>query len=106
ERAFTQAEGETAKFASVLSALKGLAAKQINSAHDPDILAQAIVGMWAQVLVWWAEDPRRARRDDVIRTMTHFQLFGSRHEAMDLRGQDASAPTDLQPHTPDGDASQ
>jgi len=42
ERAFTQAESETAKFASVLSALKGLAAKQINSAHDPDILAQVI----------------------------------------------------------------
>ena len=39
--------------------------------------------MWAQVLVWWAEDPTRARREDVIRTMTHFQLFGSRHEAMD-----------------------
>ena len=75
-------------------------------AFDPDILAQAIVGMWAQVLVWWAEDPRRARRDDVIRTMTQFQLFGSRHEAMDLCGQDASAPTDFQPHTPDGDASQ
>jgi NAD(P)-dependent dehydrogenase (short-subunit alcohol dehydrogenase family) len=42
ERAFTLAEGETAKFASVLSAFKGLAAKQINSAHDPDILAQTI----------------------------------------------------------------
>jgi NAD(P)-dependent dehydrogenase (short-subunit alcohol dehydrogenase family) len=42
ERAFTQAEGETTKFASVLSAFKGLAAKQIKTAHDPDILAQVI----------------------------------------------------------------
>ena len=42
ERAFTQAENETPKFASVIRALKGLAAKQIDSAHDPDILAQAI----------------------------------------------------------------
>jgi len=42
ERAFTQAENETVKFAPVIRALKGLAAKQINSAHDPDILAQVI----------------------------------------------------------------
>ena len=42
ERAFTQAENETTRFAPVLRALKGLAAKQINSAHDPDILAQVI----------------------------------------------------------------
>ncbi len=44
ERAFSQAEEETEKFASVLSKLKGLAAKQANSAHDPDILAQVIEG--------------------------------------------------------------
>jgi NAD(P)-dependent dehydrogenase (short-subunit alcohol dehydrogenase family) len=42
ERAFTQAESETVKFASVIRTLKGLASKQINSAHDPDILAQAV----------------------------------------------------------------
>jgi NAD(P)-dependent dehydrogenase (short-subunit alcohol dehydrogenase family) len=42
EQAFTEAENETPKFASVIRALKGLAAKQINSAHDPDILAQVI----------------------------------------------------------------
>jgi hypothetical protein len=42
ERAFSQAQSETTKFASVIAALKGLAAKQINSAHDPDILAQVI----------------------------------------------------------------
>jgi len=42
ERAFTQAESETTKFASVLGTLKGLAAKTSKSAHDPDILAQVI----------------------------------------------------------------
>jgi NAD(P)-dependent dehydrogenase (short-subunit alcohol dehydrogenase family) len=42
ERAFSQAQSETAKFASVLDALKGLASKQERSAHDPDILAQVI----------------------------------------------------------------
>ena len=42
ERAFTQAESETTRFARAIRKLKGLAAKQINSAHDPDILAQVI----------------------------------------------------------------
>jgi NAD(P)-dependent dehydrogenase (short-subunit alcohol dehydrogenase family) len=42
ERAFTQAESETTKFAGVIRTLKGLAGKQIKSAHDPDILAQVI----------------------------------------------------------------
>ena len=42
ERAFTQAEDETPKFAAVLRKLKGLAGKQIRSAHDPDLLAQVI----------------------------------------------------------------
>jgi len=42
ERAFTQAEAETPKFATVLRKLKGLAGKQIRSAHDPDLLAQVI----------------------------------------------------------------
>jgi NAD(P)-dependent dehydrogenase (short-subunit alcohol dehydrogenase family) len=42
ERAFSQAESETTKFDRVIRKLKKLAAKQINSAHDPDILAQVI----------------------------------------------------------------
>ena len=48
---------------------------------DPDVLAQAIVGMWAHVLAWWAEDPTRASRDEIVRTLTHFQLHGNRAEA-------------------------
>jgi len=47
---------------------------------DPDILAQAIVGMWAHVLAWWAEDPNRASHDSIVRTLTHFQLHGNRAE--------------------------
>lgn len=47
---------------------------------DSDVLAQAIVGMWARVLAWWAEDPSRASREEIIRTLTHFQLHGNRAE--------------------------
>ncbi len=43
---------------------------------DPDVLSQAIVGMWAHVLAWWAEDPSRVDRDAIIDTLTHFQLHG------------------------------
>jgi NAD(P)-dependent dehydrogenase (short-subunit alcohol dehydrogenase family) len=42
ERAFTQAEGETQRFARVIRRLKGFAAKQVNSAHDPNLLAQVV----------------------------------------------------------------
>ncbi len=42
ERAFTEAEAETARFARVIQKLKKLAGKQINSARDPDILAQVV----------------------------------------------------------------
>jgi NAD(P)-dependent dehydrogenase (short-subunit alcohol dehydrogenase family) len=42
ERAFTAAEAETPKFATVLRKLKALAGKEIESARDPDILAQVI----------------------------------------------------------------
>lgn len=42
ERAFTAAEAETPKFAPVLRKLKALAGKEIESARDPDILAQVV----------------------------------------------------------------
>lgn len=44
ERAFTAAESETPKFASVLRKLKSLAGKEIQSANEPDLLAQVIEG--------------------------------------------------------------
>jgi len=47
---------------------------------DSDVLAQAIVGMWAHVLAWWAEAPSRAHRDAIVETLTHFQLHGNRAE--------------------------
>lgn len=46
----------------------------------PEALAQAVVGMWAHVLAWWAEDSTRVSREDLIRTLTHFQLHGDRAE--------------------------
>ena len=42
EAAFTAAEDETPRFATVLRKLKGLAGKEIESARDPDILAQFV----------------------------------------------------------------
>jgi hypothetical protein len=42
ERAFTLAEGETPRFGRVIHRLKGLAAKQVESAHDPNLLAQIV----------------------------------------------------------------
>ena len=42
EDAFTAAEAETPKFAQALHKLKALAGKEIESARDPDILAQVI----------------------------------------------------------------
>ena len=44
---------------------------------DPDILAQAVVGMWARVLAWWAQDPTRASADTLIETLTRIQLSGT-----------------------------
>ncbi len=56
------------------------AAGLVGDCFDSDVLAQAIVGMWAHVLAWWAEDPSRASRDDIVKTLTHFQLHGNRAE--------------------------
>jgi hypothetical protein len=45
---------------------------------DPDVLAQAIVGMWVRVLSWWVDEPSRATRAEIVRTLSHFQLHGNR----------------------------
>ena len=55
-----------------------VAAGLAQDCFDSDVLAQAIVGMWAHVLAWWAEDPSRASRDAIVDTLTHFQLHGNR----------------------------
>ncbi len=44
---------------------------------DPAVLSQALVGMWARVIAWWAEDPSRAEREHVIETLTRIQLSGT-----------------------------
>lgn len=44
---------------------------------DPDVYAQALVGMWARVLTWWAEDPNRKSRDILVETLSQIELFGT-----------------------------
>ncbi|HXZ84055.1 MAG TPA: helix-turn-helix domain-containing protein, partial [Myxococcota bacterium] len=44
----------------------------------PSVTAQAIVGMWARVVCWWAEAPGRAPRAAVLETMVALQLSGIR----------------------------
>ncbi len=81
-----------------------VAAGLAEDCFDPDVLAQATVGMWAHVLAWWAEDPTRATRDALVRTLTHFQLHGNRSAATDLcdfTGPATSAvPSNPTPSTP------
>ena len=79
---------------------EAVAAGRAPDCFDSDVLAQAIVGMWAHVLAWWAEDPSRASRDAIVRTLTHFQLHGNRAEAGARCGLSASNPT-----PPQGDLS-
>jgi AcrR family transcriptional regulator len=44
---------------------------------DPEVFAQALVGMFARVIAWWVEDPERATRERVIETLTRIQLGGT-----------------------------
>ena len=44
---------------------------------DPDVYAQALVGMWARVLTWWAEDPNRKSKATLIETLSRIELFGT-----------------------------
>lgn len=57
---------------------EAIAEGRVKDCFNADVLAQALVGMWAHVLAWWSEDPSRAKREDLIRTLTHFQLHGDR----------------------------
>ncbi|MEZ4334901.1 MAG: TetR/AcrR family transcriptional regulator [Myxococcota bacterium] len=72
---------------------------------DADVLAQAIVGMWVRVLGWWVEAPTRARRQDIVRTLAHFQLHGSRAPdakpcALAARAPAARRPSRTRPSRP------
>ena len=44
---------------------------------DPTVLSQALVGMWARVVAWWAEDPTRAPRETVLESLVRIQLGGT-----------------------------
>ncbi len=54
-----------------------IAARELSAQLDPDVLSQALVGMLARVVAWWVEDPRRASRETVARTLTRIQLSGT-----------------------------
>ena len=43
---------------------------------DPAVAAQALVGLRARVLAWWAEQPGRIPREAVIESLTRVQLSG------------------------------
>ncbi|MDP6979740.1 MAG: TetR/AcrR family transcriptional regulator [Myxococcota bacterium] len=51
----------------------GVAPKNV----DPAVLGQAMVGMCAQVLSWWSEDPSRVSRDALIESLTEIQRSGT-----------------------------
>ena len=55
-------------------ALDALAAR-LETGHAA-VKAQAIVGMWARVVAWWAESPGRAPRESVLQTMIDIQISG------------------------------
>lgn len=44
---------------------------------DPAVLGQAVVGIWAQVLSWWSQDPSRVSREVLIQSLTRIQLSGT-----------------------------
>ena len=54
-----------------------IASGEMPAELDPDVLSQALVGMLARVVAWWVEDPRRASRETVARTLTRIQLSGT-----------------------------
>jgi AcrR family transcriptional regulator len=54
-----------------------IASHELSAELDPDVLSQALVGMLARVVAWWVEDPRRAPRETVARTLTRIQLSGT-----------------------------
>jgi AcrR family transcriptional regulator len=51
--------------------------REVPTDVDPAVLSQALVGMWARVLKWWVEDPRRVSRETLIQTLCRIQLGGT-----------------------------
>ncbi len=42
----------------------------------PAPTAQALAGMTARLIHWWSQDPKRASRDQIIRSLVRLQLCG------------------------------
>lgn len=54
-----------------------MAAGVVPSDVDATVLGQVVVGMWAQLLSWWSEDPTRVTREVLIQSITRIQLSGT-----------------------------
>jgi hypothetical protein len=54
-----------------------IASGELSDRLEAAVLAQALVGMLARVVAWWAEDPRRAPREVVAQTLAAIQLGGT-----------------------------
>jgi AcrR family transcriptional regulator len=52
---------------------------------EPNVVGQAVVGMWARVLAWWSEDPARIDRDALLDTLMRIQLGGTHPERKETR---------------------
>jgi hypothetical protein len=46
---------------------------------DPAVAAQALVGMRARIVAWWAEEPGRIPREAVIESLSRIQVSGIYH---------------------------
>jgi AcrR family transcriptional regulator len=71
--------------------LRGRPGAQANPLHS-GVTAQAVVGMLARVVAWWAEDPARAPREQVIETLIRIQLSGTHPESSAPSGADPESP--------------
>jgi len=56
---------------------KRIAEGMVSSTLNPDIVSQALSGMFVRVLVWWIEDPSRASREAILQTLIDLQLGGT-----------------------------
>lgn len=72
--------------ADVLARLSDMVAAGIRQRRDaglapsdlhPEVAAQALVGLRARVAAWWAEEPGRAPREQVIATLVRLELSGA-----------------------------
>jgi AcrR family transcriptional regulator len=55
---------------------EGMAQGYFRADLDPAVAAHAVIGMLAQVLHWWTQDPTRAPREVVVDTITRLRLSG------------------------------